>query len=82
MSSPVPPQPRLLGEKGRKPLYLDHPDLIEQVRALDDADPEKASKYEVIKAEAHKRYQQAQDVLNAVSTKVQETVAEAKKSDE
>ena len=54
--TPVQPTRKLIGEKSMKPLYLDHPDLITQVRALDANDPEKDAKYEVIKAEAQRRH--------------------------
>jgi hypothetical protein len=47
---------KLIGEKSMKPLYLDHPDLVAQVRALDANDPDKDAKYEVIKTEAQRRH--------------------------
>ncbi len=54
--TPAQPTRKLIGEKSMKPLYLDHPDLIAQVRALDAKDPDKDAKYEVIKAEAQRRH--------------------------
>jgi hypothetical protein len=59
---------RLIGEKSMKPLYLDHPDLVAQVRALDPNDPEKDTKYKEIDAEAQRRRSVAQAICQSNSS--------------
>ncbi len=55
-ASPSPSQ-RLIGATSQKPLYLAHPDLIDQVRSLDSNDPNKTQKYQEIADEANRRHQ-------------------------